>query len=279
MNPEHWQKVKGILEDVLEIPAPERSAFLENSCNGDKDLLLDVESLLAHEADGEDPLEESAFTITAEEIPDNSIGRDIGRYKIVGKLGSGGMGTVYHASRSDGEFRQDVALKLIKSGMGSDSILRRFKAERQILASLDHPNIARLIDGGTTDEGSPYFVMEYVKGATILEFARSNDLNLADRLDLFREVCSAVSFAHQNLVIHSDLKPTNILVNTEGIPKLLDFGIAKLVTIENSGETATQHFVFTPEYASPEQIRGERLSTATDIYSLGVILYLSLIHI
>ncbi|HRH40900.1 MAG TPA: protein kinase, partial [Pyrinomonadaceae bacterium] len=191
----------------------------------------------------------------------------------IGELGVGGMGAVFLAERSDGEFQQQVALKLIKRGMDSDAVLRRFINERQILASLEHPNIAHLIDGGTTADGLPYFVMEYVEGVPLIEFAEQQDLNLKERLDLFREVCSAVLFAHQNLVIHRDLKPSNILINKEGKAKLLDFGIAKLLKSESENQTATQHFAFTPEYASPEQVRGEKLSTATDIYSLGVILY------
>ena len=287
MNPERWQKIKSVLEEVIEIAPASRFAFLEKSCNGDKDLRVEVESLLDFENEDADLLEESAFSIATETSAEKFIGKQIGRYKIISELGAGGMGVVFLAERADGEFQQKVALKLIKRGIGSDSILRRFVNERQILASLQHPHIAHLIDGGTTDDGLPYFVMEYVEGETIIEFARRENLSIDGRLDLFRKVCAAVSFAHQNLVIHRDLKPSNILVNADGAPKLLDFGIAKLseppavaseenysfATANGSDKTATQMHVFTPEYASPEQVRGENLTTATDIYSLGVILY------
>jgi serine/threonine protein kinase len=184
------------------------------------------------------------------------------------------MGAVFLAGRDDGEFRQKVAVKIIKSGLDNSLIVRRFLNERQILAGLEHPNIARLIDGGTSAEGAPYFVMEHVEGMPVTEYARANDLSLNDRLDLFREICAGVSYAHGNLVIHRDLKPSNILITKGGTPKLLDFGIAKLVKTDSAdGETRTHTLAFTPEYASPEQLRGEKLTTATDIYSLGVILY------
>ncbi len=273
MNSEQWQKVKVILEEVLEVAPASRSAFLEKSCGGDKNLICEVESLLDFENEEADSLEDSAFSIISENGAEKFLGRRIGKYEIIEELGAGGMGVVFLAIRADGEFQQKVALKLIKRGIGSDAILHRFINERQILASLQHPNIAHLIDGGTTDENLPYFVMEYVEGVSILEFARRENLNVEQRLDLFRKVCAAVSYAHQNLVIHRDLKPSNILVGTDGVPKLLDFGIAKLLKTELTDQTATQHFIFTPEYASPEQIRGEKLTTATDIYSLGVILY------
>lgn len=273
MNPEHWQKVKAILEKALEIAPESRSAFLDESCGNDEELRREIEKLLEFENDGADLLEQAAVSTVLEKAPTAFLDKQIGHYKIIGELGVGGMGAVFLAERADGEFQQKVALKLIKRGMDSDAVLHRFLNERQILASLEHPNIAHLIDGGTTDDGSPYFVMEYVEGIPIIEFAEMQSLDLKERLDLFREVCSAVSFAHQNLVIHRDLKPSNILITKESKVKLLDFGIAKLLKSEGENQTATQHFAFTPEYASPEQVRGEKLSTATDIYSLGVILY------
>lgn len=237
----------------------------------------EVEALLDFDDTKSDVLEQNAFSAV---LPDGNnkgvksfIGRQIGNYKITGELGAGGMGAVYLAERADGAFSQQVALKLIKRGMDSDAILRRFFTERQILASLKHPNIAHLIDGGTTGDDLPFFVMEHVEGETIIEYAERENLDVEDRLKLFREVCAAVSFAHTNLVIHRDLKPSNILVTKDGNAKLLDFGIAKLLKSEAEGDTATQHFVFTPEYASPEQVKGEKLTTATDVYSLGVILY------
>ncbi len=269
MSPEHWQKVKEILEQAVEIAPASRPLFLD--AIKDNDLRREVESLLEFET--EDALEETAFSV----LTDNTksfIGKQIGRYKITAELGAGGMGAVFLAERADGEFQQKAAVKLIKNGINSDTVLRRFLNERQILASLEHPNIAHLVDGGTTEDGLPFFVMEYVEGTPITEYANTNNLTLEQRLDLFREVCAAVSFAHQKLIIHRDLKPSNILITKDGKAKLLDFGIAKLLKSEIAGgETRTQAFAFTPEYASPEQIRGENLSTATDIYSLGVILY------
>ena len=268
MTSEHWQKVKSLLENALEIAPESRSTFLDEI--PDADLRREVESLLEFEA--ADELDQSAFSVVVENSK-SLIGTQIGRYKIVRELGIGGMGAVYYATRADGEFEQQAALKVIKRGMDSDAVLRRFLTERNILASLTHPNIAHLIDGGTTEDGLPFFVMEYVEGVSIVKYADEHKLDLVERLDLFREVCAAVSFAHQNLVIHRDLKPSNILINKDGKAKLLDFGIAKLLKNTNGNETRTQALAFTPEYASPEQIRGENLSTATDIYSLGIILY------
>jgi eukaryotic-like serine/threonine-protein kinase len=277
MDSERWQQLKIILEKVLETAPDARNQFLKAACGSDAELRRDVEELLVFEEPETNLLEKSAFSILTEDAPfkppKSFIGAQIGRYRIIDELGAGGMGAVYLAERADGSFHQRVALKLIRRAIVSDFILRRFVNERQILASLDHPNIAHLIDGGTTEDDLPYFVMEYVRGENIIEFAKNRNLSLEERLDLFRKVCAAVSFAHQNLVIHRDLKPSNILVTKDGTPKLLDFGIAKLLKTETDNETATQHFVFTPEYASPEQIRGENLTTATDIYSLGVILY------
>ncbi len=275
MNPEQWQKVKNILENSLEKSPESRSVYLDEVCGTNENLRREVEKLLEFEQVESDVLEQTAVSAVLENglVSKNFIGKQIGNYEIIGELGTGGMGAVFLAERVDGEFKQKTALKLIKRGMDSDAVLRRFINERQILASLEHPNIARLIDGGTTADGLPFFVMEYVEGTTILEFAAAKNLNLEERLNLFREVCAAVSFAHQNLVIHRDLKPSNVLVTNDGKVKLLDFGIAKLLKSAEKDQTATQMQVFTPEYASPEQVRGEKLTTATDIYSLGVILY------
>lgn len=273
MTPGRWKQIREILEPAVEIPPAARAAFLSERCGNDANLRAEIEALLTAERDSE-ALEQIPFPVAElNNGSKNRVGERIGKYEITGDLGSGGMGSVYLARRIDGSFEQTVALKLIKRGMDSEAIHKRFSNERRILASLDHPNIARLIDGGTTNDGQPYFVMEFVQGESIFEYASKNSLGLSERLDLFREVCSAVSYAHQNLVIHRDLKPSNILVNQAGAPKLLDFGIAKLLRAEHSSDTATQQFVFTPEYASPEQIRGENLTTATDIYSLGVVLY------
>ncbi|MGZ5004605.1 MAG: protein kinase domain-containing protein [Chthoniobacterales bacterium] len=202
-------------------------------------------------------------------------GRQFGSYQIMREIGRGGLGAVYLAARADDEYRKQVAIKLVRRGLDTEDILRRFRNERQILAQLDHPNIARLIDGGTTDDGLPYFVMEYVNGQPINGYCDANALSTTERLTLFRKVCSAVTYAHQNLVIHRDLKPSNILVTQDGEPKLLDFGIAKLLSAgdELFTQTIPALRVMTPEYASPEQIKGDKIMTTSDVYSLGVLLY------
>ena len=202
----------------------------------------------------------------------------IGAYRLVRELGQGGMGAVYLAMRDDDAFHKRVALKILKRGMDSEAIVRRFRTERQILAGLDHPNIARLLDGGTTPDGLPYLVMEYVEGMPLGEFAETRQLDTNARLQLFRRLCAAVQYAHQSLVIHRDIKPANVLVSQDGVPKLLDFGIAKLLNAELTGQsltavTAPGLQLMTPEYASPEQVRGEQVTTATDVYSLGILLY------
>ena len=200
--------------------------------------------------------------------------RRIGPYELLAELGRGGMGVVYLASRADEQYRKQVALKLIKAGADRDEVVLRFRRERQILAGLEHPNIARLLDGGTTPEGLPYFVMEYVEGRRIDAYCQDHGLQTLERLQLFRGVCSAIEYAHRNLIVHRDLKPGNVLVTREGVPKLLDFGIAKLVGPGPAAETATATgLAMTPAYASPEQVRGEAVTTASDVYSLGVVLY------
>ena len=202
---------------------------------------------------------------------------DIGPYRIIRRIGQGGMGAVYLAARADDQYQKQVAIKLVRTGMGSDFVVRRFRNERQILASLDHPNIARLLDGGTTADGWPYFVMDYIEGKPINQYCDDQKLSTAERLKLFQKVCSAVHYAHQNLVIHRDIKPGNILVTSDGTPKLLDFGIAKLLNPvggdQMAEQTATAAGMMTPVYASPEQIRGQSVTTASDVYSLGVLLY------
>lgn len=200
----------------------------------------------------------------------------LGNYKIVKEIGRGGMGTVYLAERADEQYEKRVAIKLIKRGMDTESVLRHFRNERQILASFDHPNIAHLFDGGTSGEGLPYFVMEYVEGVPIDRYSYSNGLAIVERLKLFREVCAAVSYAHRHAVIHRDIKPSNILVTSDGAPKLLDFGIAKMLEPGDGSDalmTATGTRPMTPEYASPEQVSGQAVTTSTDVYSLGVVLY------
>ena len=212
------------------------------------------------------------------QLPDDTLGElgAIGPYRLIRPLGQGGMGVVYLAVRGDDEFKKRVAIKVLRRGMDSESIIRRFRHERQILASLQHPHIATLLDGGTTPDGAPYFAMEYVEGEVVTEYCQRHRLDVTARLELFRKICAAVHHAHQNLVIHRDIKPANVIVTGDGTPKLLDFGIAKLVNPELGGHTVAltvDGLLMTPEYASPEQVRGENVTTATDIYSLGVLLY------
>jgi tetratricopeptide (TPR) repeat protein len=287
MDSERWRKVEELYHSVLEMPESQRSAFLRASCGSDDALRNEVKSLLAYqtrsEAFIETPAMEAAARILAQEprlkVDSEKVdsagllsGGIVSRYRILEKIGTGGMGEVYRAVRADGQFTKEVAIKFVRGGFDTAFVLERFRNERQILASLDHPNIAHLLDGDTTDDGVPYLVMELVKGAPIDEYCDRHRLAVTQRLRLFRDVCSAVQYAHQRLVIHRDIKPSNILVTEEGIPKLLDFGIAKILD-PAAGAEATLAHPLTPEYASPEQIRGEPITTATDVYSLGVVLY------
>jgi non-specific serine/threonine protein kinase/serine/threonine-protein kinase len=278
MTPEEWRRVKAILEDALERPSAERQAYIDTACGEDLSLRDHVRAL-ARAADGEDTMLDAANAVAAgAEVPGppGRGGERVGAYELEKEIARGGMGVVFLARRADDEFQKKAAIKLMRPGLIGESDLRRFRSERQIAAALDHPNIARLFDGGTTAAGEPYFVMEYVEGRPLLEFCRSNGLPLRSRLDLFRRICDAVQYAHQHLVVHRDLKPGNILVTEDGTPKLLDFGIAKLVSKEGADlaePTATFERVLTPEYASPEQVRGRPVTTASDVYSLGVILY------
>jgi serine/threonine protein kinase/tetratricopeptide (TPR) repeat protein len=278
VTPERWQQIKIVLEGALDREEAERTAFLDAACEGDDELRREVESLVASEPELGDFIETPVFRIRPEEDVPLAAGQRIGAYRVVRELGRGGMGSVYLAERADEEFEQRVALKLVRRGMDTDEIVRRFRSERQILAHLDHPNIAKLFDGGTTEDGRPYFLMEYVEGQPIDEYCDERKLPTRERLALFREVCSAVHFAHQNLIVHRDLKPGNILVTAGGVPKLLDFGIAKLLDPNQAlfALTRVELRLMTPEYASPEQVRGETITTASDVYSLGVLLYVLL---
>ncbi|HEV1287470.1 MAG TPA: serine/threonine-protein kinase [Bryobacteraceae bacterium] len=268
MSPEHWENVKSILNDCLELTPDQRQAHLDAACAGNSEIRAEVESLLeSHSAAGRTFLETSVLEQPAETL----IGRQIGLYRVVERIGEGGMGSVYRAVR-ESDFHKQAAIKVVKRGMDSDFILARFRQERQILAGLDHPNIARLLDGGMVEDGRPYLVMEYVEGTPIVAYCDEYRLSLDARLELFRTVCAAVQYAHQNLVVHRDLKPGNILVNDAGSPKLLDFGIAKLLE-SDAEKTMTLVRMMSPECASPEQVRGEAITTSTDIYSLGVLLY------
>ena len=274
MNQERWQRVKQLLEEAITLDASERSLFLDRECNGDADVRQEVDSLLcSHEQAGTAFLKKPAADLKAALAPSGHAGRRIGVYQIVEEIGHGGMGEVYRAIRADGQYTKEVAVKVVRGGFDSKSVQERFRNERQILASLDHPNIARLLDGGTTDDGVAYLVMELIEGIRIDSYCDEQGLSISGRLELFRQVCGAVQFAHQRLVIHRDIKPSNILVTREGVPKLLDFGIAKILDPAGGGVETTMARPMTPEYASPEQIRGEAITTASDVYSLGVVLY------
>lgn len=279
MNQEKFIKAKQLFDDALNLDSSQRKVFLDEQCGNDLELKKEVVSLLNSLESTIDFLE-SPITISEnskEIFPDPYIGKQIGSYIIDGEAGVGGMGIVYTGSRNDKEFEQKVAIKILKHGITSEYLLKRFQIERQTLANLQHQNIARLLDGGRTSDGLPYLVMEFVDGIVITEYCDQKNLSISDKLNLFRKVCSAVQYAHQNLVIHRDLKPGNILVTEDGSPKLLDFGIAKLIDEDlvdtNESLTRTGVWHLTPEFASPEQIKGEKITTASDIYSLGVLLY------
>ncbi len=276
MDPKDWQKIKSVFNEAVEVPLSERHEFLREKFNGNDEMRFEVEKMLAFDDEIclTDEFEKNAFELfLGEDFSHNP--EKIGEFKILREIGRGGMGAVYEAVRETDSFSQRVAIKVIKRGMDSEAILSRFRHEQKILSSLEHPNIARFLDGGMTVNDLPFYAMEYVEGEFIDDYCLKRNLNINERLELFRKVCDAVQFAHQNLIIHRDLKPKNILVKSDGTPKLLDFGIGKVLApeeVEESG-TATQMGMMTPAYASPEQIRGERIGTASDLYSLGVVLF------
>ncbi len=273
----YWNRLERLFYEALELEPVQRSAFLDQQCGDDLALRGEIESLL-NSSDKSlnilyERIQETANHLATNAEPTDSL---IGAYRLVKVLGEGGMGKVYLATRADELYHQEVAIKVMRTGFRlARSMLLRFRAERQILANLNHPNIARLLDGGVSPDGSPYLVMEYVDGVPIDEYCRQTQISLNERLRLFCTVCAAVEYAHKNLVVHRDIKPRNILVTEEGQPKLLDFGIAKLLDheAEASRLTQTAERVLTPEYASPEQIRGDSVTTSTDVYGLGVLLY------
>ncbi len=273
MDAHRWSRIGDLFEQALEQPEDRREAFLRQACEEDDAMYREVASLIAEDRTANALLDGVALDLMDLDQEFTMAGREIGSYRILRRIGTGGMGAVYLAERSDGAFEQRVALKLIKRGMDSEQILRRFQSERMLLARLQHPHIARLLDAGIADGGQPYFVMEYVEGEPIDVYCDRLRLNVDRRLDLFHDVCKAVLYAHANMVVHRDLKPENILVTADGQVKLLDFGIAKALEDDAEAITQTGLVVMTPEYASPEQVRGEPVTTATDIYSLGVVLY------
>lgn len=278
MTPSRRDRLEKILERALEREPEARSRFLLEACPDDPGLRAEVEAILAGEAE-DGPFDRlfDAFggTSTAESLDALGPGERLGPYLVDRLLGRGGMGSVFLARRADGQFEQQVAIKVLRRDTIGEEPRRHFLAERQILARLSHPNIARVFDGGLTAGGRPYLVMEYVEGTPIDRYCDERRLGIRERLLLFTAVCEAVRYAHQNLVVHRDLKPGNILVTADGRPKLLDFGVAKLLAAEDEGETLTRTgwLPMTPDYASPEQVRGDPVTTASDVYGLGAVLY------
>ncbi|MCH9646951.1 MAG: serine/threonine-protein kinase [Deltaproteobacteria bacterium] len=285
----NFRRVRKVLEAALELPPEQRSPYLQKTCAGDDALYQRVAALLAADARDASPIDEPiadlALHLLGQGQADAQTGRRIGAHRLLASIGHGGMGSIYLAERADGEYQEQVAIKLIRPGLSSEALIDRFRQERQILAQLNHPNIGRILDGGVTEDGQPYFVMEHIEGEPIDRYcaAGGNSKLPPSRrqlLELFAEVCDAVHAAHRNLIIHCDLKPSNILVTADGVPKLLDFGIArpapKTLGRDRSEKGTATPTALTPDYASPEQQRGETLTTASDIFSLGVVLHLLL---
>lgn len=294
MTPELWKEIESIFESASDLPAAERDRFLSERCAEQPQIRLEVEKLLKNVDLIDNFLESPVWT---DSFVDSSVknvlsssldekeaesedlsGMVLGPYRLITEIGRGGMGAVYRGERIDGEFSQEVAIKLLKRGFDSEFLVKRFRHERQILASFEHPFISRLVDGGTTSNGLPFFVMEYIRGGvTIYDWCDRRTLNIAERIRLFLKVCSALEYAHERKIVHRDIKPSNILINRSGAPKLLDFGIAKILDptlIHDSfNPTASVVRMMTPEYASPEQVVGTEITTSSDIYSMGVLLY------
>jgi eukaryotic-like serine/threonine-protein kinase len=265
--PEKWDQIKELFTLALERDPGERSSFLRQACAGDDSLRTEIESLLSSFDRAPTFLEDSPAIDVVCAQSCALTGKRIGAYRILREIGCGGMAVVYLAERADDQYRKRVAIKMLKPGTQKDEILRRFRNERQALAALDHPSIVRLLDGGSTEDGLPYLIMEYVEGVRIDEYCDTHRLRIGERLQLFRAVCLAVQHAHEALVIHRDLKPSNILITKEGVVRLLDFGIAKVLNPQCSPDTTltrTNWRLMTPEYASPEQLRGATVTNTTD---------------
>jgi len=286
MQVDRWNRTQRLFLQTADLPPDEQARLLDSACEGDSALRAEVESLLASDrknGSGVAAAIESAAALlfSEKETPPGAgsgdlPGRRLGAYRVEREIGRGGMGAVYLATRDDDQYRKRVAIKVVKRGMDTAEVLERFRHERQILANLDHPFIARLLDGGTTYDGRPFFVMDYVEGVPVDVFCHERGLSIKSRLHLFLDICEAVSHAHRNLVVHRDLKPGNIFVTADGSPRLLDFGVAKLLGADEARGAAMATMAgraFTPEYASPEQVRGLPVATAADVYSLGAILY------
>jgi len=278
-TPARWEQIDKVVAAALELPAPERDTYVDSVCGAGTPLSTEVRALIRAYEQAGDFLDSVTYRGNASAIEAEAgsfEGRRAGPYRLIRVIGRGGMGMVYLGRRDDEQFEKEVAVKLIDPALYSPSLMRRFQHERRILAGLEHPNIARLLDAGLTSEGIPFIVMEFVAGEPVHEYCRKQDLPVRDRLRLFLKICDAVQFAHRSLVVHRDLKPSNILVTEEGIPKLLDFGIAKMLSpVGTEAEPGTMPLTqaMTPDYASPEQLRGANVNTATDVYSLGVLLF------
>ena len=278
MTPERWARIQELFDKASEVPKEERDALLEADCGDDTDLREEVQALLRSSEQVEQVFERAiggALKNVLEDETRAAPGTTLGAYRIVSVLGKGGMGTVFLAERADDQYEQKVAIKLVHGALTDPSTLSRLRSERQILANLNHPNVASLVDGGATEDGSPYLVIEYIDGEPIDEYCDRKQLSIKERLQLFQSICAAVHYAHQNLVVHRDIKPSNILVTDAGTPKLLDFGIAKILDPDpaHEGLTRAGERLLTPEHASPEQVLGKPVTTASDVYSLGVLLY------
>src|ERR1044072_8466258 len=277
---DRWKLIDQILDELLDSSPSQRETILTNCCGADAGLRLEVEKFLAATEKASDFMELSALESASQaldlETTESLIGRRVGNYRLLKLIGRGGMGKVFLASRNDDEFRKTVAVKLVNPLWIDHEMAQRFRRERQILAKLEHPNIARLLDGGTTQDKVSFLVMEYVEGLPITQYCKDKCKTTKQRLHIFLKVCEAVKFAHQNLIVHRDLKPNNILVTADGTVKLLDFGVAKLLQpylLDVSSNFTLGTNILTPNYASPEQLKGETITTASDVYSLGVLLY------
>jgi hypothetical protein len=280
VDAERWQRLEVLFDQALACPDTERSSFLARACADDEELHRELAAMLESAPIAGLSLRRAVDTevrLLASGAAATQVGRRIGRFRLLKLLGEGGMGAVYLAERDDAQFSHRVAIKILSHAVGSPEAVVRFRDERQILAALEHPHIVRLLDGGSTEDDLPYLVMEHIEGTTITRYAEQHQLSLRARVELGRRVCGALQYAHQNLVVHRDIKPSNILVDAGGAPKILDFGIAKLLApvdqFEREARTRTGFAMFTPGYASPEQARGDAVSTATDVYSVGAVLY------
>ena len=276
MSEGRFQRLERLFDEASSLDVAERDSFLDAACSDDPALAYEVRELLRHDSNETDSFKDALGSAVSDIVSDTAnhrIGSRLGAWELTSHLSDGGMGSIYLAQRADGAFEQQAAVKLLNPAMLGEQAVRRLETERQILADLNHPNIASLLDGGTGSDGVPFLVLEYVDGQPIDRYCQEHNLTTRERLRLFRKVCAAVEYAHRNLVVHRDIKPSNILVQADGEPKLLDFGISKLLGDENPDLTRVDQRLFTPAHASPEQINGGTITTATDVYALGVLLY------